>query len=247
MAREVIIRIRDDLDPEALADKTVPFAYNGTNYEIDLNAEHCDEFDYAIERFVRAARIVVPEPAAKRKYKRRVGPDGVSTTALANRSPAFEQRSRIREWAQQTGFHVTNTGVIAKRIIQAYAEIHPDDPIRPDTWCKTANLGGNQKNKKRHNNQVAQSVVAQDGSEQSVLDLLEQSSSPAQQGAATARRNGLESHRFGLSKDLRDKIRLWAIGHKLDQGVKGQLKTTSVEAYFEAHPQEKPTTDEGSR
>lgn len=223
MSREVIIRIRDDLDPEQLADKTVDFAYNGTHYEIDLTAAHADEFETDLARYLQAARIVEPEVAPKRKRKHS------ETGKIAKRAPSFDQRARIREWARETGFHVAETGLIAKRIITAYGETHPDDPIRPDTWCMP---------RKKKRSKGAESVVAQNGAEQTAMELLDDSYQ--RKGAALARERAVESGRFGLPKELRDKIRLWAVGHSLDQSVKGQLKTEVVEAYFTAHPGDRP-------
>ena len=58
MSREVIIRIRDDLD-RSDADETISFSYRGTSYEIDLSAANVEVFDKSIDQFIQAARKVV--------------------------------------------------------------------------------------------------------------------------------------------------------------------------------------------
>ena len=55
MAKEVIIRLRDDLDGSE-ATTTVVFAWAGTTYEIDLNDENVENFSAVIAPYVSAAR-----------------------------------------------------------------------------------------------------------------------------------------------------------------------------------------------
>lgn len=55
MARHTIEQLTDDLDGSA-ADRTVRFGWDGTDYEVDLNSEHAEQFEAALERFVQAAR-----------------------------------------------------------------------------------------------------------------------------------------------------------------------------------------------
>ena len=149
--REVIIRIRDDLDPEKLADKTVLFGFDGVNYEIDLTAEHAEEFAAVLVPYLTAGRLVPVEKKPRRN----------SRTA----------------------------GTVP--------------------------------------------VVAQDGAEQKV----EPSARLA--AAQKARAAGVASGRIGLDRKKRTKIRDWAIRSGLDQSTVGQLKQSSVDAYYAAHPKEK--------
>lgn len=131
MAREVIIRIRDDLDGDALADKTVLFTYHGTPYEIDLTAAHADEFDAMMARYTAAGRVVEPE---KPKRRRRAG----GHARAANTAPHVEQRRRIREWLRETGHAVGDVGKIGEKFIDAYGIANPSDPILSDTWYRPA-------------------------------------------------------------------------------------------------------------
>ena len=55
MAKEIIIRLSDDLDGSE-ATKTVVFAWAGTTYEIDLSDENVEKFSAVIAPYVGAAR-----------------------------------------------------------------------------------------------------------------------------------------------------------------------------------------------
>lgn len=229
MAREVIIRIKDDFDPDTLADKTVPFGYNGTNYEIDLTAANADQFDADMARYVKAARVVVPEKPkrAQKKYK-----DNRARHLRPEEVPVYEQRQRIRAWANLNGSVVAEKGMIANEIITAYAVTHPDDPILPGTRTKA--------HRKPTRKPRLETVAAQDGGEQSVSMIVAGGKPRSEVGlkaAATSRKRAYETGRFGLSEELRAKIRAW--GASYGQAATGQLKTEVVEAYFSAHPDEK--------
>lgn len=207
MAREVIIRIRDDLDGESLADTTVSFGYKGVSYEIDLTSEHDAEFDEALARFIQVARVVTPEKPA-RKAKQKQG----SPRTLAPGSPVLEQKRRIREWGRQTGWKVQDRGMIARNIIESYSETHPEDPILRDTWSKYS------KRKGRPEPVTAQHLrqVGSNG-EASVTALI--------QPAA----------RLGLSEEERRKVRAWAAANGYKQSRTGQIKGEVLEAYGAAH------------
>ncbi len=55
MAQKIQVLLLDDLDGSE-AEGTVRFALDGTEYEIDLNAEHAQALRDALARYVRAAR-----------------------------------------------------------------------------------------------------------------------------------------------------------------------------------------------
>ena len=55
MAQKVQVQLIDDLDGSE-ADGTVRFGLDGTEYEIDLSAEHAQELRGALARYVGAAR-----------------------------------------------------------------------------------------------------------------------------------------------------------------------------------------------
>ena len=57
MAQKVQTLFIDDLDGSA-AEGTIRFGLDGTEYEIDLNAEHAQHLRDALEAYVRAGRRV---------------------------------------------------------------------------------------------------------------------------------------------------------------------------------------------
>jgi hypothetical protein len=106
MARQTIVRLRDDIDGGEAAE-TVQFTWAGTAYEIDLSKEHADAFAAAIEPYLRAARRV-------RGGARRGG-----TTRRAARVAASDV-SEVRAWALENGYAVSSRGRLPANIIAAF-------------------------------------------------------------------------------------------------------------------------------
>lgn len=110
MAKQVIIRLNDDLDPtqEATAG-TVLFGHNGVDYEIDLSEENAAKLNDALAPFVAAARRVTSGP---RRRRSRSSATGTKDSGL----PLAE----IREWAQANGHKVSNRGRVSAEIVRLY-------------------------------------------------------------------------------------------------------------------------------
>jgi len=96
----------DDIDGSE-AEGTVRFGLGGTDYEIDLNKKHADEFAKAIRPFVDAARKVTSTRRGTR------GP----------RSPRHDQ-SDVRAWAREQGIKVSNRGRIPADVLARYQAAH---------------------------------------------------------------------------------------------------------------------------
>ncbi len=110
MARKVEVELFDDID-DSKADETVKFGVDGTNYEIDLNAEHAEELRASLAKFVLSAR--------------RVRRDGVTTTARRGRAvaPARSDRAQnqaIRDWAKRKKIKLADRGRIPANIVEQY-------------------------------------------------------------------------------------------------------------------------------
>ena len=81
MAQKIQVLLIDDLDGSE-ADGTVRFALDGTEYEIDLNAEHAQALRHALARYVHAARRAgggIRRPARSRRGARA---SGLNTTEV---------------------------------------------------------------------------------------------------------------------------------------------------------------------
>jgi hypothetical protein len=92
-----------DLDGSA-AEGTVRFGLDGTEYEIDLNAEHAKALRDALAFYVSAARRAGGN-ARKLVRNGRTGPvDGVTPT-------------EVREWAKTQGIEVKGRGRIPVELV----------------------------------------------------------------------------------------------------------------------------------
>lgn len=102
-ARFVLI---DDIDG-SVAQETVTFAVGRQQYEIDLNAQHLEEFNNDMARWVKVARRVSGRRAQK-----------VASTSAPN------DATLIRSWAAERGIELSGRGRIPASIReQYYAEI----------------------------------------------------------------------------------------------------------------------------
>lgn len=114
MAIETITRIKDDLDGTEDA-MTIAFAFQGTNYEIDLAEKNAAKFEKALTPFIEAARRVRSMSGrgqgapARPRAQTRASELGYSTEA-------------IREWARSHGKEVSDRGRIANDVVEEYHE-----------------------------------------------------------------------------------------------------------------------------
>ena len=56
--QKTIVHLTDDLDPSLEATDTIRFAFNNTEYEIDLSDKHIDELRSTLDPYLKAARKV---------------------------------------------------------------------------------------------------------------------------------------------------------------------------------------------
>src|SRR5215475_14050986 len=95
----------DDIDGTE-AEGTVRFGLGGTDYEIDLNKKHADEFAQALSPFIAAARKV---PSARRARGAR---------------PVRHDQSDVRAWARAQGIKVSDRGRIPADVLNKYQAAH---------------------------------------------------------------------------------------------------------------------------
>jgi Lsr2 len=103
MAQKVQTVFIDDLDGTE-ADGTVRFGLDGSEYEIDLNAEHAQQLREALARYVDAARRVSGNARRPARTGRRPQPGGPNTT-------------EVREWAKAQGIDVKDRGRVPAELI----------------------------------------------------------------------------------------------------------------------------------
>jgi len=103
MAQKVTVVLEDDLTGGP-AEQTVRFAFDGTDYEIDLNAKNAAAFGKQLAPYLEHARRVGRGPS------RRPG-----------RTAAGRQRSGdIRAWAKEQGLAVSARGRIPASVMEQY-------------------------------------------------------------------------------------------------------------------------------
>lgn len=109
---ETIVTLVDDLDG-GKADRTISFAFAGTNYEIDLSKKNAAALEKALAPYLQVARRA---PKTLR---------GRSNSAGGSRSRRSGPRlADIREWAAANGHEVSSRGRIAQAVQDAYAAAH---------------------------------------------------------------------------------------------------------------------------
>jgi len=103
MVQKVTVTLEDDLTGGP-AKQTVRFAFDGTDYEIDLNAKNTAAFSKQVAPYIEHAR------RAGRAQPRRGG-----------RAAVDRQRSGdIRAWAKQHGLAVSERGRIPASVLEQY-------------------------------------------------------------------------------------------------------------------------------
>lgn len=103
MAQKVQVVLVDDVDGGS-ADETVTFGIDGSTYEVDLSTAHAAQLREALAPWVGVARKVSARSASRSR--------GASDTA------------KVRAWAKQHGFDVSERGRISSEVRAAYAAAH---------------------------------------------------------------------------------------------------------------------------
>lgn len=103
MGKRTIIEVFDDFD-ETVSDDvvTTAFAFEGVNYEIDLNEVNLKAFREAITPFIEKARRT---GGRKVPVKTQVAASG----------------RQIRDWARSQGIEVPDRGIIPTSVKEAFA------------------------------------------------------------------------------------------------------------------------------
>ena len=103
MAQKVHTVFIDDIDGSA-AEGTVHFGLDGTEYEIDLNAEHAQQLRDALAAYVRAGRRISGGSRRSARSARTGSATGLNTT-------------EVREWAKAEGIKVKDRGRVPAELV----------------------------------------------------------------------------------------------------------------------------------
>jgi len=108
VAQKITTLFIDDIDGGA-AEGTVRFALDGTEYEIDLNAQHSEELRSALGKYVSHARKV---GGASRRAGRGAGRGRGAGSTL--------NTTEIRNWARENGYDIKDRGRVPADLVAKY-------------------------------------------------------------------------------------------------------------------------------
>ncbi len=112
MVQKTQVVLIDDIDG-AEAEETVSFALDGVTYEIDLSSAHAAELRDAFATWIGHARKTATRTGARPSGSapRRTGTDRA-------------QLAKIREWAKENGYQVSDRGRISSEVMNAFEAAH---------------------------------------------------------------------------------------------------------------------------
>lgn len=109
MAQKVQVTLVDDIDGSS-ASETVTFALDGVSYEIDLTDEHANALRESFAEWIGHAR----RAGGRKAPAKRGGQAG------AGRTSSGSDAGKIRDWARDNGYEVSERGRISAEIREAY-------------------------------------------------------------------------------------------------------------------------------
>ncbi|MHA7209580.1 histone-like nucleoid-structuring protein Lsr2 [Arthrobacter sp. MDT1-65] len=115
MAQRVQVELVDDFNGE-VAQETVHFGVDGTEYEIDLTTENADRLRSTLSEYVDKGR--------KAKGGRRGQSGHKSSSPSSSTSRSKQDTQQIRQWAQDNGYNPNSRGRVTQSIIDAYNGAH---------------------------------------------------------------------------------------------------------------------------
>ena len=110
MAKRTFTEITDDLDGSKDAQE-FSFAYQGTEYTIDLGKKNAAAFEKALKPYLDAATKTSRRGASARSARSKSGDTGRDLNA-------------VRAWAKEAGIEVSDRGRVAKSVLDQYDAAH---------------------------------------------------------------------------------------------------------------------------
>ena len=115
MAKTTIVQVTDDLDGSANASE-VRFAFEGTEYAIDLSSKNRKALEKALRPYVEAGTKVSGRRSAATRSARpkRSGNSGNSGNSAVD-------LAAVRAWAKENGHQVSDRGRLPRAVLDAYS------------------------------------------------------------------------------------------------------------------------------
>ncbi|QIX26940.1 Lsr2 family protein [Nocardioides sp. JQ2195] len=106
MAKTTLIQITDDLDGSKHAQE-ISFAFQGTDYTIDLGKKNLAGLEKALKPYISAATKV---PRSSNRTSRSTKPKATNQNLTA-----------VRKWAASNGLEISDRGRIPKAVLEQYS------------------------------------------------------------------------------------------------------------------------------
>lgn len=103
MAKRVIVESDLSGEPEA---STIPFAFDGKRYTIDLTDEEKEEFGKVLAKYIDVAEEVENAPAS-------------GQTTIPNQ-PTGPDPAKVRAWARENGIEINDKGRVPHSVVSQY-------------------------------------------------------------------------------------------------------------------------------
>lgn len=110
MARNVKVELLDDIDGTEAA-QTVTFALDGIEYEIDLSDENAEALRTELAAYIQASR---------RTGGRKRRNTAAGATSTPSSSTSREYSKKVRAWAKDSGYEVSDRGRLSTEIVDLY-------------------------------------------------------------------------------------------------------------------------------
>lgn len=143
MSKEIIIRLRDDIDNSIGGDvQTYTLTtLTGEKREIDLNANHAAEYELAMLPYIKASR---PWKRTKGKgngktHQKRATPTWATEINQWATDHGYDwsdvaQRQAVRTWGIQNELLKSKTGLMPRHVLQAHYEMREAGRLSHDEW-----------------------------------------------------------------------------------------------------------------
>lgn len=112
------VQLIDDIDGTVIPEgegRTIAFALDGAQYQIDLSDDNIGSFKDALAPYIRASRSAGVTRSSR-------GSSRSSSSASSSKGPGYNV---VRAWALAEGIEVSQRGRVASTVIDAYRAAHP--------------------------------------------------------------------------------------------------------------------------
>jgi hypothetical protein len=119
VARKVSVSMTDDIDGEPAAE-TVQFGLDGVSYEIDLSEDNAIDLRDMLYRYTEAGLKIGGRKAGRPSA-------GTGESAADQRA----RTQRVRAWARENGFSISDRGRVPSEVIDAFAAAEREEAEAP--------------------------------------------------------------------------------------------------------------------